>query len=529
MATKSFPIIILLLSFSIVSCKSSSTKKGTVTNKMGTVTEAENDDDSEYKKVIVYDETGFDPERPLPEDIIEKEKPAIQKSDNKKKTGRKSAVVYTGNEFIRQKKYHPLAGDKVMVMTIRGNARIKRGTTSLHSGVIDVIGDKGHYAETPYSIHVYDYKEKLSIRAGYGIYDKENKKVLLSKKPVANQKDKDGRVTINAYQMEWYIDKKQLKASGNVTIATEDYIMECDSAFWDEPSDRVFLSGNPVIREKESLYKADSMVYHRKEKKANLKENVVFLITESVKENNANTENDEKKKNIVTTKITSNESVIYHGKEIRFGRKISFSSAKDGWVHVVRENFSLRAKDACVWGEDPDEMLAWNFVRIEDQENNTVTFAPMARYQKHFKDSGETIIMESVPGSNFRPQIIRIKDNSNLIDSIFSAHYFERSLEKEKTFARGNVELSYFPKDHPVLLFDPFTEKEKMATLRSMTPGLSSEWAESIDEKELVHFFGSPKLKEKSSEVNASKITYYHEKQTLRMIGPLNGVLKTEE
>ncbi len=466
----------------------------------------------------------FYPERPLPDDIIEKEKPAIARAEKKptKKT-KEPGVTYSGNEFIQENRIHPLVGKKSMVLTIKGNGRILRGTTQLSGPIIHVIGKNGEYAETPSSVHVYDSKERLTIIAGYSLYKKTEKMVLLTHKPIARQKDKKGNIEIRSHQMSWDLEKKELRAMGNVVILTPDYQMECDDATWLEKPDIIYLSGNPVIREKKSFYRSEKMTYYRKDKKADLENDVFFHVMDS-----PGKENEEKEKippKEIFTKITAHRSIIRHGESARLKREIEFYPEAKSRVRVERESMILYGQKIIAYGEKPEEIYAWDYVEMDDPENSARLFSHHARY---YDDDNDRVIMESRGNPPFQPVIFYYDAKSREVDMVLGAHYIERKLKKKETYSRGNVRALETDQIKIPLIIDdvhPFSPENSSFWEKNNT-GLFSEWAKSRDEDKTVSFHGGPHLIRDFSRLNAREITYYYEEKRILFHGPLDGQIK---
>ncbi len=466
----------------------------------------------------------FYPERPLPDDIIEKEKPAIARAEKKPaKKNKEPGVTYSGNEFIQENTVHPLVGKKTVVLTIKGNGRIQRGTTQLSGHIIHVIGKNGEYAETPSSVHVYDSKEKLNIIAGYSLFKKTDKVVLLTRSPIARQKDKKGNMEIRAHQMSWDLEKRELRAMGNVIILTPDYQMECDDATWLEKPDIIYLSGNPIIREKKSFYRSEKMTYYRQDKKAELEKDVFFHIMDSpgkLNEDKAKTPQEE-----VFTKITAHRSIIRHGESARLKREIEFYPDIKSRVRVERESMTLYGQKIIAYGEKPEEIYAWDYVEMDDPENSARLFSHHARY---YDDDNDRVIMESRGNPPFLPVIFYYNAQSREVDMILSAHYIERKLEKKETYSRGNVRAMETDQEKIPLFIDdvhPFSP-ENSEFMEKNSTGLFSEWAKSRDEDKTISFHGGPHLIRDFSRLNAREITYYYEEKRILFHGPLDGQIK---
>ena len=556
-AVKNLFILILALVFS---CKSggwirpgfSDQESEAGRNRINTGNENTQEQPEIGRVINLYPETRQYEEEPLYNKDENKKKVENSKKEKKKKKKR-IPIYYSGNRFIRENKVHDFIGEKMVVMTILGNGKVKRKSSVLYSPRIEVLGEDGMIALAHKSVKIVDPEEGTVITGGYGEYFKyeETAYIKISPKIVHTGKEKR-KTVITSELLERDLAQKISICHRNVIIRSKDFIAFSQKATYYESKDIMVLEGDPRIFEKDNIYIADKMTLYNEKDEAFLEGHVQLIITEKPDEakeaedtgehtrgdsdlqvsekkkisnkNKPDKKNEKNGKGIVTTIIYSDFGLYEFGPTVYLGKKVTFYMNKKRSVVIERPDSKTYCKNLETWGDGPAEGLATFDVRTLYYEDGTIVLSEYARY---YRALGRAVIDtdRNLQGDMTKP-LVFFFDKERLPAGMLEAKKIERNLINERIQARGDVKIHLFKEDDERVAapFAPADVSGREVYIYPTNALITGEWAELFQEKgREVHVYGNSAVRHDNSKIFARKIILYPDTKRFEMLGSIHG------
>ncbi len=410
-----------------------------------------------------------------------------------KKSGSKPLpVTYSGDEFIRE----VLPGKSVKegtVVTIKGNASIKRGTMTLNANTIKIFGEDAAYARASGNLRIGDQNSHSRLDARLAEFYKLENKIVISGAPVLEQKNArtGDRTFLRCREMERLLDRQLVICHGDISLTNREGSVFAGQAVYDEKKQTIELTQQPRAFSGDNILLGEKIIYYHTTGNIEVINEVRLFLTDAAN----------KKDSIatVTTVIDADYALAERGEAVYLRQKITLTGNR---VKVSRSDANAWAAKIEVWGSGGEEILATDRVELVNHSDGSLVTGENLRF---FKIAGIAIMKTAEKdGKKIRPQAI-FHNKQGQPSGIVNAETLERNALLNRSQARGNVEMT-IPRESGNIL-------------------IRGEWADIDEQKQLVTVRGNPYLDDSAGKIHARQILLFAAEKRFELIGPIQGAM----
>lgn len=426
--------------------------------------------------------------------VLFDEKTGTGKKTEKKDSGKSLPVYYAGNRFVREVKYIPRLNRKDVELSIRGNARVKRGKSIFRAVRITILGKDSKVITAQGRVNFYDPLNRTQLKAGYGELMRDENRLIIRDQPVVVHKSrKSGRLELRAREMERRLNSKIVTCYGNVRLQGDDITAVADKAELHEAEEKVILTGSPRIFYGDNILLAERMIIYNAEDRAELFDQVKLFLTER----NEDQKNKKKTEQTITTIIDGGYGDYRYAKKIKYGRRsmITYPGSSEKRVLIRRTDSTAYARRVTAFGSEPQEIIAEEQVRMVSHEDDTVINGDRLFYS-------QPEALARVSAVDRQPTVTFYENDEK--QGILAGEVIERNLLNDILQARGGVTMTMNPED-----------KQPGAIIRG-------QWARMTPEK-TIHVFGNPSVEQGTSLLYGREIVIFPNENRFKMSGDIRG------
>lgn len=433
----------------------------------------------------------------------------------------KQPIRYSGDVFIREKKYHKYFGKKVQVLTISGHVKIRQGTTQLFAPKVEILGNDNGIILTSNGVKIIDRSTVISAK--HGEYHRFDKKVLLSKNcKITHTKKNKSKIVITSDKLEYSFVENKSYARDNVHISALPYTAQSDKAIYEQTTDILTLTDNPFVYHENTIYHAENILLYREKENIEMNNNVSIWHTE-INENKIERTNKENNKNAkikVLSLITAHKaSRTKTAKDIY--KTEFFSESSSGQIRLVRKDIFFYTDYAMLYGEQ--QMEAKGNIQLIDREKGNKIFAESG----NFSTDGKIVQFFSVTKNNqLVLPIAIIADEQKKASAFLQANHMEKNDVLKKIISRGDVKLEFLDETQKQTLEVDRKEIENKKRVGSIF--LGGELAELPNSENKIYLTGRPYVLQNAEKISAREIVVDNDKHSLQLKGSLQGKQQIE-
>lgn len=379
-----------------------------------------------------------------PEDRIDEEIPtdALYETTTDKK-GKKIKTYFYGDELIREK--IEIDGAAATRITIRGNALILHDDVRISAPRLVV--DAGVRGRLLGGVRISDKKSGLTIRASTALYDRLKQQVELSGRPRIQIKNKGQPTTlITARRAIRDLAGRRTILEGDVRIFHDDLVLLGERGVYEDDTDKITLSKNPVILGPGQYFTGEALVYSTIAKKLLLGDQAiavtagqnapVLLAVEPEKK--PSLEQFARQGGVVAGEPQANQSkaekeapsvLSADAIEYDFFQEDNAEAVVTGNVHYSREQLNIHAPVLRLRGKTAHVLDGPQGVKIIDG-GTRVTAGSM-----HYEQKTGILLLKDAPQMEF------LDEENSEVTATLSATLLERNFERGTTLFRGDVSI----------------------------------------------------------------------------------------
>lgn len=173
--------------------------------------------------------------------------------------------------------------------TLSGNAYIKTDNLDIFSDTITLYGKDYRFADCIGNVKIHNNKENFTIDAEKLLYDNDKKEATVTGNAVMN--DVDNEMIIRGDFIKSYEETSITIIQVRVRIITEDLICRSEYAQFNSETNRLVLSGDPIVYKGDDLFQASRIEINLDNNDITMKGRVKGSITEEDKEESEDEEN----------------------------------------------------------------------------------------------------------------------------------------------------------------------------------------------------------------------------------------------
>lgn len=166
--------------------------------------------------------------------------------------------------------------------TLKGNAFIKTDNLDIFSDIITLYGKDYRFADCLGNVKIYNNKENFTIDADKLLYDNDKKEATVTGNAIMN--DVDNEMIIRGDFIKSYEETSITIIQVRVRIITEDLICRSEYAQFNSETNRLVLSGDPIVYKEDDLFQASKIEINLDNNDIIMKGRVKGSITEEEKE-----------------------------------------------------------------------------------------------------------------------------------------------------------------------------------------------------------------------------------------------------
>lgn len=172
--------------------------------------------------------------------------------------------------------------------TLTGNAYIETDTLDIKSDEIVLYGKDYRFADCLGNVSIHNTKENFKITAQKLLYDNDKKEATVTGNAVMN--DIDNEMIIRGEFIKSFEETSITIIQIRVRIITEDLICRSEFAQFNSETNRLLLSGDPVVHKGDDIFRASTIEINLDNNDIIMKGRVKGSITEEEKDEEENNE-----------------------------------------------------------------------------------------------------------------------------------------------------------------------------------------------------------------------------------------------
>lgn len=431
-------------------------------------------------------------------------------------------IHYSGDVFIREKKYHPRLKKKVPVLTIRGHARVKQGSTALYTEKIDIIGEKGEIFIIPSRVKIIDSASRSSVQADYAEYHRFSKTAFFKKNcRITHQDKKNKKTVIRSHELQQDFQNNISYAYGDVIITNDNYSAKSQRAIYWQNTSKLALQEKAYIYQTNTVYHAQEISFTQEPDIMEMNRDVFIWNTESkaTEEKTPDPKNSLQTDKIVTFITAQRAKRELKKQDASLPKQYitRFFSSPQKQMQLTRDNIFFYADQATLVGAN--EMTAKGHLSLIDREGGHQIFAE----QGSFSTDGKLIQFYSAYREEdshkklILPKAILANEEKNP-SIVITSNHLEKDDHIGKISGRGKVVLEILAQKEK-----PTTSQKlyEQTTKRASSIFLGCELAEFPTDGEDIFLSGNPYVLQEGDKIFARKIIVNLNKKNIKLEGNL--------